>query len=135
MLNEEGKPALLGVLKDDGIDMTDRGSYCIGCCPFHDDKTPSFVVYKNGGRYTCFGCGEKGDVIDYICKSKGMFFSQAVKYLKIKYASEKYIKKRPDILHVIIEEEREGVDVEKKYGKTFIDTLLAKELVRRSNET
>ena len=41
----------------------------MACCPFHKDKTPSMKIDK---RYFCFGCGEKGDAVDYVSKLYGM---------------------------------------------------------------
>lgn len=41
----------------------------MACCPFHDDKSPSLKIDK---RYYCFGCGEKGDAIDYVSKLYGL---------------------------------------------------------------
>lgn len=53
-------------------------------CMFHEDKTPSFSIVKfddGNWRFKCFGCGESGDPIHYIQKSKGMSFTDAVEYL------------------------------------------------------
>lgn len=41
----------------------------MSCCPFHDDKTPSMKIDQ---RYYCFGCGEKGDAVDYVSKMFGL---------------------------------------------------------------
>ena len=49
-------------------------------CPFHEEKTPSFYVFKNNSYY-CFGCGEHGDSISYIMKTQNLGFIQAIKYL------------------------------------------------------
>jgi DNA primase len=61
------KPAGVGSLK--------------GLCPFHDEKSPSFHVRPQVGRYHCFGCGEGGDVIAFVQKVDGLGFSEAVEYL------------------------------------------------------
>lgn len=47
-------------------------------CPFHNEKTPSFVVYAEGRKWKCFGCGEGGSVIDFVRKMFGMDFRSAV---------------------------------------------------------
>ncbi|WP_454049204.1 DNA primase [Cellulomonas sp. Marseille-Q8402] len=52
-----------------------------GLCPFHDEKSPSFHVRPQVGLYHCFGCGEGGDVIDFIQKIDGLPFAEAVEYL------------------------------------------------------
>ena len=61
------KPAGVGSLK--------------GLCPFHDERSPSFHVRPQVGRYHCFGCGEGGDVLDFVQKVDGLGFSEAVEYL------------------------------------------------------
>ncbi|GIG25784.1 DNA primase [Cellulomonas denverensis] len=52
-----------------------------GLCPFHDERTPSFHVRPQVGLYHCFGCGEGGDVIDFVQKVDGLPFAEAVEYL------------------------------------------------------
>ncbi len=50
------------------------------CCPFHDEKTPSFYVVPAKGFYKCFGCGESGDVFAFLMKRLGLSFVDAVKH-------------------------------------------------------
>ena len=50
-----------------------------GCCPFHDEKTPSFYVYDDG--YHCFGCGAHGDTIGFLMQTQGLTFMEAVNQL------------------------------------------------------
>ncbi|MEH3075439.1 MAG: DNA primase [Quadrisphaera sp.] len=49
-----------------------------GLCPFHDERTPSFTVRPSTGRYRCFGCQESGDVFDFLVKTTGVTFVEAV---------------------------------------------------------
>jgi DNA primase len=51
------------------------------CCPFHDEKTPSFTVNDDKGFYHCFGCGAHGDAIRFLTDNRGMPFMDAVKEL------------------------------------------------------
>ncbi len=51
------------------------------CCPFHDEKTPSFYVVPEKGFYNCFGCGESGDVFAFLMKRLGLSFVDAVKHV------------------------------------------------------
>ena len=55
----------------------DRGGFA--CCPFHNEKTPSFKVY--GDHYHCFGCGEHGDHIDFVQKLYGVSNIEAAKQI------------------------------------------------------
>lgn len=52
-----------------------------GLCPFHDEKSPSFHVRPQVGRWHCFGCNEGGDVISFVQKIDNLSFSEAVEYL------------------------------------------------------
>jgi len=61
-----------------------NGSIYKGLCPFHNEKTPSFVVYPSQNRYYCFGCRKNGDLFSYLQEKKGLDFIEAVK----KVASE-----------------------------------------------
>ncbi len=44
----------------------------MGCCPFHEDRTPSFSVDDSRGSYHCFGCGASGDVITFLMQVWGV---------------------------------------------------------------
>ena len=52
-----------------------------GCCPFHDEKTPSFYVNDDKGFYHCFGCSAHGDAIRWLTDQRGLPFMDAVKEL------------------------------------------------------
>ena len=54
------------------------------CCPFHNEKTPSFTVNDDKGFYHCFGCGAHGDAIRFLTDQRGMQFMDAVKELAAK---------------------------------------------------
>lgn len=52
-----------------------------GLCPFHDERTPSFQVTPARGLYYCFGCGEGGDVVDFVMKVDALAFTEAIEKL------------------------------------------------------
>lgn len=52
-----------------------------GLCPFHNEKTPSFVVFPDKGNYHCFGCGANGDVFTFLMKTENLDFPQALQAL------------------------------------------------------
>src|SRR5271157_76460 len=62
------------------IKLTRKGNEYHGLCCFHQERTPSFTVYK-GSRFQCFGCGEKGDVIDFVRKTRNCTMIEALEYL------------------------------------------------------
>lgn len=57
------------------------GKYYTGLCPFHHEKTPSFTVTPDKQIYKCFGCGEAGNVISFVMKTKNVSFGDAVQIL------------------------------------------------------
>ena len=58
-----------------------KGREWAACCPFHDEKTPSFYVNDQKQFYHCFGCGAHGDVISWMTEQRGMSFIDAIKEL------------------------------------------------------
>lgn len=56
------------------LKLTRRGNRWVACCPFHQEKTPSFTIFLDGG-FKCFGCQESGDVIDLV--SRGLHIDKA----------------------------------------------------------
>lgn len=63
------------------VELKKSGRNYKGLCPFHSEKTPSFMVSPELQIFKCFGCGESGDVISFLQKSEGMDFPEALKYL------------------------------------------------------
>lgn len=68
----------------EGIALQRNGAEWEGLCPFHDETTPSFTIFRGKDgieRFHCFGCAERGDAIDFIQKLKGFAKRDAIKYL------------------------------------------------------
>ena len=63
------------------VPLVKKGQNYWGCCPFHNEKTPSFAVNEEKGFYHCFGCGEHGDIISFTMKSQNINFVDAIKEL------------------------------------------------------
>ena len=59
-----------------------------GLCPFHDERSPSFHVRPQAGRYHCFGCGEDGDVFTFLQKTDHVTFSEAVERMAARVGIE-----------------------------------------------
>ncbi len=64
-----------------GIAVRHAGSSLKACCPFHNEKTPSFHINETKGFYHCFGCGESGDAIKFVQKMDGSTFMEAARKL------------------------------------------------------
>ena len=75
--------SLLRLVENWGLSLKKQGKDYIGHCPFHDDKTPSFVVSPESNLWNCLGaCGEGGSVIDWVIKTQGVSFRHAVELLR-----------------------------------------------------
>ena len=59
-----------------------------GLCPFHNEKTPSFVVSEPKQIFTCFGCGATGDVIEFVQRYYNLDFRESVEKLAEEYGIE-----------------------------------------------
>src|ERR1700722_8901511 len=63
------------------IDLKRTGAAYKALCPFHDEKSPSFVIQKGDTHYHCFGCGAHGDAIQFLMTHLRMSFVEAVESL------------------------------------------------------
>ncbi len=91
------------------------------CCPFHDEKTPSFYVNDQKGFYHCFGCGAHGDVISWMTEQRGLSFIDAVKELAEEAGMEV---PAPDPVAAKRAEKRASlIDVTEEAQHWFVDNL------------
>jgi DNA primase len=60
------------------IELRPSGSNLVGLCPFHDEQIPSFTVYSSTGKFYCYGCGKRGDVINFLREKESLNFQQAL---------------------------------------------------------
>lgn len=65
----------------DYVRLKKQGRNFVGLCPFHNEKTPSFMVSQDKQIFHCFGCGEGGNVISFIMKRDGLSFPEAARVL------------------------------------------------------
>lgn len=72
----------------DFVTLKRRGANFVACCPFHNEKTPSFYVSPSKGIYKCFGCGKAGNAIGFIMEHEHSSYGEALRYLASKYHIE-----------------------------------------------
>ena len=60
------------------------GSNYMGCCPFHNENTPSFSVSESRKTFLCFGCKKSGNVIQFIMERLGLTYPEAVRMLTMR---------------------------------------------------
>jgi DNA primase len=80
-LDELRNRTLLSALVGRTVKLTKAGREFKGCCPFHQEKTPSFYVNDEKAFYHCFGCSAHGDAIRFLTEARGLPFMDAVKEL------------------------------------------------------
>ena len=86
----------------DFVTLKKRGSNYTACCPFHNEKTPSFSVSASKGIYKCFGCGKSGTAVGFVMEHEHLSYTEALKYLAKKYNIE------------VIEKEESAEDIAKR---------------------
>lgn len=69
----------------DFVSLKKRGANLIGVCPFHKEKTPSFIVSPAKGIFKCFGCGKAGDSVRFVMEHEHYSYPEALRYLAKKY--------------------------------------------------
>ncbi len=109
----------------DFVDLKRRGANYVACCPFHNEKTPSFYVSPAKGIYKCFGCGKAGSAVDFVKEHESMTFPEALRYLARKYHIE------------VVEEEETAEDLARKQHKDslYIVSKFAAEFFQKSLKT
>lgn len=90
MIPDEKKEEVRGAadiveVVEDYVKLKRSGRSWKGLCPFHDENTPSFHVTPDLGIYKCFGCGESGDVFNFVMEMEGVGFVEAMRSLADRY--------------------------------------------------
>ena len=72
----------------DFVSLKRQGANFIACCPFHNEKTPSFYVSPAKGIFKCFGCGKSGTAVGFVMEHENLSYVDALKFLAKKYHIE-----------------------------------------------
>ena len=107
----------------DFVTLKKRGANHIACCPFHNEKTPSFSVSASKGIYKCFGCGKSGTAVGFVMEHENMSYTEALKYLAKKYHIE-VVEKEETAEEIAQRQRHESLLLASEYaGKFFQDSL------------
>jgi DNA primase len=108
---------------NDFVSLKKRGSNYIACCPFHNEKTPSFSVNPARQIYKCFGCGKAGDAVRFVMDVENIGYGESLRYLAKKYGIEiEEQEQTPEEL--LRQNERESLLIVLNFAKTFFQEAL-----------
>ncbi|MCI1639798.1 MAG: DNA primase [Bacteroidales bacterium] len=107
----------------DYITLKRRGANYVACCPFHNEKTPSFYVSPSKGIFKCFGCGKSGTAVGFVMEYEHISYVEALKHLASKYHIE-IIDKEETAEDIARRQRNESLFIVSEYaGKFFHEQL------------
>ena len=107
----------------DFVTLKRAGASYKACCPFHNEKTPSFVVTPSKGIYKCFGCGKSGTAVGFVMEHESLTYVEALKYLAKKYHIE-VVEKEESAEELAQKQHNESLLLVSEYAhKFFRDSL------------
>ena len=111
----------------DFVTLKRRGANYIACCPFHNEKTPSFVVSPSKGIYKCFGCGKSGTAVGFVMEHESMTYVEALRYLAKKYNVE-IVESEVSAEEIAKRQRSESLLLVSEFaGKFFVDSMKTQE--------
>ena len=108
----------------DFVTLKKRGANHIACCPFHNEKTPSFSVSASKGIYKCFGCGKSGTAVGFVMEHENMSYTEALKYLAKKYHIE-VVEKEETAEEIARRQRNESLLLVSEYAGRFFQESLS----------
>ena len=111
----------------DFVTLKRAGASYKACCPFHNEKTPSFVVTPSKGIYKCFGCGKSGTAVGFVMEHESMTYVEALRYLAKKYNVE-IIEAEESTEEIAKRQRSESLLLVSEFaGKFFVDSMKTQE--------
>ena len=126
-VNQITEAARIEEVVGDFVTLKRRGSGYVACCPFHNEKTPSFHVSPTRGIYKCFGCGKAGSSVGFLMEYEHLTYVEALRYLAKKYNIE--IQETEETAEEIAKRQRsESLHLTAEFAqKFFVDSLQQEE--------
>ncbi len=126
-VNQITEAARIEEVVGDFVTLKRRGSGYVACCPFHNEKTPSFHVSPTRGIYKCFGCGKAGSAVGFLMEYEHLSYVEALRYLAKKYHIE--IQETEETAEEIAKRQRsESLHLAAEFAqKFFVDSLQQEE--------
>lgn len=110
----------------DFVSLRRRGSEYWACCPFHNEKTPSFHIVPSKGIYYCFGCHKGGSAVGFVMDYEHMSYVEALRYLAKKYNIEIH-EKEETAEDIANRQRRESMLLVTEYASKFFHEQLRTE--------
>ncbi|MCD8282264.1 MAG: DNA primase [Prevotella sp.] len=107
----------------DFVTLRKSGAGYKGLCPFHNERTPSFVVTPARGTYHCFGCGRGGNAVDFVIEHEQLTYPEALRWLAKKYGIEVVEKEMTDKERQE-QNEREAMFIVNEWAAGYFEDLL-----------
>jgi len=108
----------------DFVSLKKKGTNYTACCPFHNEKTPSFSVSASKGIYKCFGCGKGGDSVSFVMDIENYTYIEALKYLAKKYNIELKTDENQTDEELEEQKERESLHIVLEFAQNYFKDLL-----------
>lgn len=107
----------------DTVTLKRRGVNLVACCPFHNEKTPSFYVSPAKGIFKCFGCGKSGTAVGFVMEHENLSYGEALKFLAAKYGIE-VVEKEETAEDIAARQRGESLMLVSAFAhKFFVDSL------------
>ena len=107
----------------DYVTLKRRGASFVACCPFHNEKTPSFYVTPSKGIYKCFGCGKAGSAVGFVMEQEHCSYPDALRYLAKKYHIE-IIEEELDAEQIASRQRKESLLLVSEFAQKFFASRL-----------
>ena len=108
----------------DFVTLKKRGANYTACCPFHNEKTPSFSVSPSKGIYKCFGCGKSGTAVGFVMEHESLSYVEALRYLARKYHIE-VVEKEESAEDIARRQKNESLLLVSEYAGRFFQESMA----------
>ena len=102
----------------DFVTLKRRGASFVACCPFHNEKTPSFYVTPSKGIYKCFGCGKAGTAVGFVMEHEHCTYVEALQYLARKYHIE-IVEQEESAEDIAMRQRRESLLLVSEFAQKF----------------
>lgn len=114
------------------LELSRRGNQYWACCPFHNEKTPSFSLNQENNYYHCFGCGKSGDIFNYIMEREHLSFPDALE--KLAKLAGVTLEKNTKANTNLVKDKRSIYEIYERLTKTFNYILLNSDSAKTARE-